>query len=207
MSLNASTSGLAALRRFARPAPITNEKCELCSAAIAAEHGHLVERANGRVLCVCEPCAILFGNQVAQKYCRVPRTIARLAGFAMDDAQWNNLGIPIGLAFLFHSSVEGGIVAVYPCPVGPMRSQPSAEAWADVVACNPSLATLEHDTEALLIHRIHPARAYFRAPLDECYKLVGLVRSRWRGVSGGTEVWETIADYFQALHRRASTDA
>ncbi len=179
----------------------------MCSAVIADEHAHLVEPAIGRLLCVCEPCGILFGNQGGQKYRRVPRSIAALDAVQMTDAQWSNLAIPIGLAFLFQSTPAAGLVAVYPSPVGPMRSQPSAEAWAEIAANNPPLQDLEPDTEALLVHRIHPACEYFRVPIDECYKLVGLVRSQWRGISGGTELWEMIADYFTVLRKCATSHA
>jgi hypothetical protein len=40
-------------------------------------------------------------------------------------------------------------------------------------------------------------------PIDECYKLVGLIRGRWRGLSGGSEVWREIAAFFAALKNKA----
>ena len=48
------------------------------------------------------------------------------------------------------------------------------------------LAELEPDVEALLVNRMKGERAYYRAPIDECFKLVGLIRMHWRGLSGGT---------------------
>ena len=33
---------------------------------------------------------------------------------------------------------------------------------------------------------------YYIVPIDECYRLVGLIRMHWRGLSGGTEVWKEI---------------
>ena len=33
-------------------------------------------------------------------------------------------------------------------------------------------------------------------PIDDCYKLVGLVRSRWRGFTGGVELWDEIKAFF-----------
>jgi len=41
-------------------------------------------------------------------------------------------------------------------------------------------------------------------PIDECYKLVGLIRAHWRGLSGGTEVWQEIGRFFEALKQRAT---
>jgi hypothetical protein len=41
--------------------------------------------------------------------------------------------------------------------------------------------------------------------MDECYSLVGLIRMRWRGLSGGREVWEEIARFFEQLRERSKT--
>jgi len=32
---------------------------------------------------------------------------------------------------------------------------------------------------------------------------VGLIRTHWRGLSGGTEVWREIGSFFAALKKRA----
>jgi hypothetical protein len=40
-------------------------------------------------------------------------------------------------------------------------------------------------------------------PIDECFKLVGLIRAHWRGLSGGTEVWQQMAQFFADLKRKA----
>ena len=40
-------------------------------------------------------------------------------------------------------------------------------------------------------------------PIDECYALVGLIRTSWRGFTGGSEVWEQIGRFFEELDRRA----
>ena len=56
-TLNRSFS---ALRRFAvrRERPV--EHCELCSAELALEHGHLIELESRRLVCACDACALLF---------------------------------------------------------------------------------------------------------------------------------------------------
>ena len=51
----------------------------------------------------------------------------------------------------------------------------------------------------LLVNRVNGTREYYLAPLDKCYQLVGLIRSKWRGLSGGTEVWAGIAAFFADL--------
>jgi hypothetical protein len=47
------------------------------------------------------------------------------------------------------------------------------------------------------------AREYFIVPIDECYKLVGIIRLHWRGLSGGAEVWGHIRRFFDNLERRS----
>jgi hypothetical protein len=44
---------------------------------------------------------------------------------------------------------------------------------------------------------------YYIVPIDQCFKLVGLIRSNWRGFSGGTEVWQKIGGFFADLKRVA----
>ena len=67
---------------------------------------------------------------------------------------------------------------------------------------NPVLSELEPDVEALLVNRVGAARGsapaeYYMVPIDDCYKLVGLIRIHWRGLSGGTEVWQEIGELFR----------
>ena len=62
---------------------------------------------------------------------------------------------------------------------------------------------MEPDVLALLVNRVGSSRDYYRVPIDYCYKLVGLLRSRWRGLSGGSEVWQGIRQFFSELRDRA----
>jgi hypothetical protein len=66
------------------------------------------------------------------------------------------------------------------------------------VAEFPVLGTLEPDVEALLVNRVG-GQACFRVPIDECYRLVGLIRAHWRGLSGGLEVWGQVERFFAGL--------
>ncbi len=199
----AVTDTLARLQRFARQPRTVLARCEMCSAAIDGEHAHVVETETGRMVCVCQPCALLFGNQGSAKFRRVPRDVVVLRDFHMTDAQWNNLAIPIGLAFLVDSTRAGRPIAVYPSPAGGTESEPMLDAWEALVDENPVLQEFEPDVEALLVNRIDGARDYLRVPIDECYRLVGLVRSRWRGFTGGVELWQEIGDLLAGLKRRA----
>ncbi len=67
---------------------------------------------------------------------------------------------------------------------------------------------METDVEALLVNRVGHARGfsapeYYLLPIDECYKLVGLIRMHWKGFSGGTELWQEIARFFGALKSKS----
>jgi hypothetical protein len=196
--------GLAELRRLVRP-PRAEERCELCATSLDPRHEHLVDPPKRRLLCACTACAILFDGAVQTPYRRVPRDIVRLAGFRLSDEAWNSLAIPIGLVFLFRSSVANEMVAVYPSPAGPTETILDADSWQQLAAGNRRLERLRPDVEALLMNRIGPAREYYLAPIDECYRLTGIIRTYWRGLSGGAEAEEKIREFFADLERRAET--
>jgi hypothetical protein len=197
----------ATLRQFARPRPPA-ERCELCSAGLAQEHPHLVELASRQIVCACDACATLFDGIAGGKFKRVARRAQLLANFRMTDAQWENLMIPINMAFFFRSSLEDRIVTLYPSPAGAVESLLPLDAWNEIVEENPALVHLRPDIEALLANRVGHAQElskaeYYIAPIDECYRLVGLIRGNWKGLSGGAEVWTEIGRFFSELRSRA----
>jgi hypothetical protein len=197
----------ATLRQFARSRP-PSERCELCGAGLAHEHPHLVEISLRQIVCACEACATLFDGMANGKYRRVSRRAQFLANFQMTDAQWETLFIPINMAFFFLSSIEGKVVALYPSPAGAVESQLSLDAWNDIVQENPILNQMQPDIEALLVNRVGHAQElsraeYYIAPIDECYRLVGLIRANWKGLSGGSEVWAEIGRFFSGLRSMA----
>lgn len=197
----------ATLRQFARSRPPA-ERCELCSAGLAHEHPHLVEVASRQIVCTCEACATLFDGLAGSKYRRVSRRAQLLSDFKMTDAQWDSLLIPINMAFFFHSSVEGRIIPIYPSPAGAVESLLPLDSWNEIVRENAILCHLRPDIEALLVNRVGHAHEltdaeYYIAPIDECYRLVGLIRANWKGLSGGTEVWAEIGRFFSQLRSKA----
>jgi hypothetical protein len=195
------------LRQFAGKRRPT-ECCELCGWELIPDHEHLVDPKARKLVCACGACAILFSSQSGAQYKRVPREVRFLAGFRLTDAEWESLMIPINMAFFFESSVEEKVVALYPSPAGATESQLPLDTWSGIVAENPTLARMGQDVEALLVNRLGPTRGYSAAeyyllPIDECYKLVWLIRSHWKGLSGGADVWKQLELFFAKLKGRS----
>jgi hypothetical protein len=192
-------TALASLRRFARPKAAPEERCALCGVALAAEHPHLIEAATRQLSCACNACALLFSGPGPARYRRVPRRVEPLPDLRLSDETWEALNLPINLAFFLRSTASGGVVALYPSPAGATESPVAASAWAELERENPGLGGLEPDVEGLLVNRVGEAREYYRVGLDECYRLVGLIRLHWRGLSGGATAWEEIGRFFADL--------
>jgi hypothetical protein len=80
-------------------------------------------------------------------------------------------------------------------------------AWTAMCDANPVLERLESDAEALVVNRLGDRPQYAIAPIDQCYRLVGLIKSRWEGISGGTAIESAVAEFFGELHERALVGA
>ncbi len=193
---------MTSLRQFVRPR-VAEERCDLCGAGIAAAHRHLADPKARKIVCACKACSLLFSGQQNTRFRVVPEEVRALPDFSLTDAQWQRLAIPIDLAFFYRSSVEGRVMAFYPSPAGATESLLPLDAWHDILAANAVLETMEPDVEALLVNRIGRLPLFFIAPIDACYELVGLIRMKWRGFSGGAEVWSSIGDFFDRLKERA----
>ena len=196
-------SALAALRRFALPRP-DRELCELCGAGLADEHQHLLEMSGRQLRCCCDACAVLFPGHESARFRRVPRRTVRLTDFVLSDALWAELRLPIDLAFLYETGSPQQVVAVYPSPAGGTQSQVEAQSWLELVQANPVLARFEPEVETLLVNRVGARREYYRAPIDVCFRLVGIVRASWRGLSGGPKVRVEIERFFNELRERTT---
>jgi hypothetical protein len=186
--------------------PPVRERCELCAAPVPERHRHLLDLGPRTLLCACRACAVLFDRQPAGgRHLRlVPERCRRLQAFTLDPEGWDALEVPVNLAFFVKVTTAGRVVAFCPSPLGVTDARVNPAAWARLGADNPVLATLDDDVEALLVHRAREASEHWLAPLDVCYRLAGVVRTHWRGLSGGSQVWAEIGRFFEELAEKGA---
>ena len=144
MSATGSFGASSRLRRLAQSIPVGHapeERCDICAAAIAPTHRHLIDLATRTFRCACRACALLFDRSTAGggHYRLLPERYREVADLALDDDTWGRLRIPVDTAFLFHSTPAARVLAFYPSPMGPMESRLDLGAWGDVVAANPEV--------------------------------------------------------------------
>jgi hypothetical protein len=182
--------------------------CELCGAPIGSEHRHLLDLQTRQVLCSCRACSLLFDRTAAGggHYRLIPQRRLRLERFVLSDELWEQLRIPVDMAYFFYSSQAERVLAFYPSPMGATESRLELQAWEEIQQANPSIDTLEPDVEALLVNRVGGAGRYWLVPIEDCYRLVAVIRTRWRGFTGGKEAWHAIDAFFEDLDRRARPD-
>jgi hypothetical protein len=203
----------ASLRRLARPkeAPPADpeqrfERCEMCTKPIDEhQHSHVVHLENRSLLCTCRPCALLFTERGAARgrYRAVPDRYLRDPTFTMSEMAWDDLQIPVRMAFFFHNSDLEKPLAFYPSPAGATESLLPMDAWRDGLGGTRLAAEMEFDVEALLLRKTGEHSECLLVPIDVCYELVGLVRMHWKGFDGGGEAWERIDGFFADLADKA----
>jgi hypothetical protein len=198
------------LRRFMRPRDghggrrtESAERCGLCGAFVGQAHHHLLDLKSRKVVCGCEPCTILFSDRAAGGYRRIPTDIQSLPDFTLSDEQWEELSVPINMAFFCRSDGATESEVFYPSPAGATQAHIDLHSWRQLVEQNTALQRMETDVEALLVNRVTHPHEYYIVPIDECYRLVGLIRTQWRGFSGGKDVWKAIGEFFTSLKSRA----
>jgi Family of unknown function (DUF5947) len=183
------------------------EQCELCSARIPAGHRHLLDVPARNVRCVCYPCSVLFDREAASegRFKLIPDRHLFLPDFDLSDEQWQGLRVPVGIAFVVHDAHANQPLAFYPSPMGPTQALLDPQVWQEVIDHNPILGSLQPDVEALLVNRVRGARAHYLVPIDDCYRLVGLIRTNWRGLTGGKDVWQHVDAFFGDVQARSKT--
>jgi Family of unknown function (DUF5947) len=177
------------------------ERCELCHAVLDGRHGHLVEVDKRSISCACRACYLLFTHEGAAggRYRAVPERICHDPGRPLSAADWNELQIPVTMAFFFFNSTLGRVVAGYPSPGGVTECELDLAAWDRLAAAYPLFGEMAPDTEAIFVNKDE----VFLIPIDMCYSLVGEFRLYWQGFDGGAEVREALEAFLTGLRRRA----
>jgi Family of unknown function (DUF5947) len=177
------------------------EVCDLCGIGIPDDHRHLLHLVERRIVCACEACwAMRSGDG---DYRPTGRRTLWLPELNVPDELWAGFRIPIGLAFFMESTVTCCVVAMYPSPAGATESELHFESWSRMCELNPVLRKLEPDIEGLLVNRLSQRPAYAIAPIDKCYELTGLIKTKWEGISGGPGIAQAVSDFFEQLRTRA----
>jgi Family of unknown function (DUF5947) len=204
-----------AAARSDRDAAEGTERCEMCREVLSERHGHVVDLEKRALSCTCRACYLLFTHDAAAggRYRAVPEHVYHDPGRPLTDADWNELQIPVGMAFFFHNSALDRVVAGYPGPGGATECELDLAAWDRLAAAYPLFSTLAPDVEAIFVNRTSEGSAgpggapqmyeVFLIPVDECYSLVGELRLKWQGFDGGAEARAALATFLDGLRRRA----
>ncbi|RFS87437.1 hypothetical protein D0T12_04230 [Actinomadura spongiicola] len=171
------------------------DRCGLCDLPVADGHAHVLDERTGEPECACRACALLFEKDGAGfgHYRLVPARRIRLTGVASAD-----LGVPVRLAF-FTLGPDGVVTARYPGPMGAATWTVDPSAWKTVTARNPDLASMRPAVEALLISSVGETDEQWIVPIDDCYRLVAVIKEAWSGLSGGDRVWKDVEAFFTRL--------
>ncbi|MFJ3203211.1 DUF5947 family protein [Streptomyces sp. NPDC086989] len=198
------------MRRFTGPRPPRRECCELCGVGVPEDgHRHLVELDQRALVCACTACALLFDRPGATtgRYRAVPDRYLVDPEHRLDDGAWEQLQIPVGVAFFFRNAALDRLVALYPSPAGATESELDPATWQDVLGGGALAALLEPDVEALLLRRTEGRTECYLVPIDICYELVGRMRLLWQGFDGGAEARAALNAFFAQVERRAKAPA
>ena len=202
------TDPLAVLRRVrqapARPRP--GERCDMCGELVPDQHEHVVNTESRNLMCTCRGCWLLFTSNGAGggKYRAVPDRYLSLGALSIAPGRWDELQIPVSVAFFFFNSTIGEVAAFYPSPAGATESLLPLDAWERMVVDNEVLRSMEPDVEALLVRRDKHHEDAFLVPIDACYELVGELRRLWKGFDGGTEARDAMDSFFVRLQERSA---
>jgi len=198
------------------PATPDAERCELCAAEVPAEHGHVADLESSTLVCACRACYLLFTQSSAGRgrYRAVPDRYLTDPERPLTAAQWDQLEIPVGLAFFLQGSSADRVVGFYPSPAGVTECILDLAAWEQLTREYPLLGEAAPDVEAALICRTDAGTSgasgvigaeYFVVPIDACYELAGRMRLHWRGFDGGAEARASITDFLDKVRSRSRT--
>ena len=208
------------------PAPRDDgeEHCEFCATGIPSGHGHVADLEQSSLACACRACYLLFtaspGRLGPRPGSGTPGASPR-RGSALPlgpgplpaatrpgrcpPLEWDELQIPVGLAFFLNSSERGAWAAstrARPAPPNAPWTWPRGSAWRPRIRCwarrNPTwrpccCAATADASEA----------EYFIVPIDVCYELAGRMRMLWKGFDGGSEARASIDEFLAGVRQRA----
>jgi hypothetical protein len=177
----------------------------MCATEVPADHAHVADLENSSLLCACRACYLLFTQaQAGQgRYRAIPDRYLADAEHPLAPGEWEDLEIPVGLAFFLRSSASDEVAAFYPSPAGATECRLDLAAWARVAAGHPLLTAMDNDVEAILIAKREDRIEHFLVPIDACYELAGRMRLTWRGFDGGSEARHSIDDFLGTVRSRA----
>ena len=177
--------------------------CELCSLPLTEVHRHLYEVASGQIVCACDGCALTFEGVAEARYRPVPRDSRAVDADVAENIPWEQLALPINLAFFVRDGGDGGVSAYYPSPGGITKSTLPFDSLDQIFEEIDVLGSLEPHVEALLVNRLTQKTEVFVVPIDLCYELTGRIRVNWRGFSGGEDVRREMSAFFDRIRARA----
>lgn len=177
----------------------------MCGTAIPSGHGHVVDLERSSLLCTCRACYLLFTHSRAGggRWRAVPDRYRSDPQRPLSAAEWEELQVPVGLAFFLRSSAGDRVAGFYPSPAGVTECQLDLGSWQRIADAHPLLQAAEADVEAVLIHRDGGQVEYFVVPVDVCYELAGRLRILWHGFDGGTEARDALAEFLDLVRSRA----
>jgi hypothetical protein len=181
-------------RLIARSRPVDEERCELCGVALPERHRHVLDVDADELRCSCRACALLFDRPAAALgHLRlVPQRRRRLPDPGGDT------GAPVGLAW-YAVQPDGGVQIRYPGPAGATTGVVDEPTWSRLVTAWPELSELVPLVEALLIDTTNGRREHWIVPIEDCYRLIAVLRGQWQGLSGGRTVWPAVDEFFAGL--------
>ena len=200
--------GLRQLAAWAGAAPAARRaragaRCELCPIGIGEDHRHLLHLDERRIVCVCETC---WSMRSGDPEFRPPgaRTLW-LDDFDLPDERVGGVPDPDrpGVPDAQRASAAA-VVALYPSPAGATESELELDGVGRAVRGQPGpRAPRARRRGADRRPHRRPRTATRSCPIDQCYRLVGLIKARWEGITGGRGVDAAIAEFFDGLRARA----
>ena len=198
--------GFEVLRRFAK-ARVPVERCDLCGVEVAPMHDHLIDpvRAPARLRLWRLRGALQRAGRHQVQAGAPARDGARRAHHQRCPVGGAPAADRPGLLLRQHAAGAGGGVLPEPgrrhrvaAGARDLGGDP-ARAPGPRATCSPTFRRCS-STGSGAARR--PTVCYL-VPIDQCFRLVGIIRMHWKGFTGGTAVWEEIDRFFADLGRMA----